>query len=523
MKKNKIKLYCAIFPVTEIEVDTKEKEIYLSCKFFKATKKEAELFATFYMGLFSDSESPARLIAILSGDIFDETDIETIVEKADISLIQSLGNNLSLIENKHHRKLISAMRDLNNRYPKNAVLDDIIDWATQLKLIKSKMANAIFNEIEKTRSPVVLSSISDELRIKLIELFLARESNYILFSDAKELLFLSDDSFKELQKNQIIETYCPKNIKNPFFNFKRLLKWSMRNHLPANIESQFPNVKRESILETTYPAPKLWTLSQLRDYLKNYAPDDLDIHYHVTHKNYEAYLNIRDDQRCIFSENNKNALRHRDKTTYQKRYKDLEKIKSPLVDENKILKKLLDGIVVKANEYQRSVALDVTDDEYNSDVERFYLLRTSNPDYHGEIRSDDLRFIVDEVITGLKPCNPTNSSLPKNPSPKTREHLLKTLMIKAYRGEKKKRGREPTATEVWNALKAEPHIDLAWDNTRKNQQALYDTDEIIQEMDDQELFWRNRDGKDKKILFTSFETKLSKIKSEINSSISNIQ
>jgi hypothetical protein len=137
---------------------------------------------------------------------------------------------------------------------------------------------------------------------------------------------------------------------------------------------------------------------------------------------------------------------------------------------------------------------------------------------------DDCFFIQEELIAHVTNCKEAGIINKEKLTPKTRKHLLKALMKKAYLGEMEKLKREPTAGEVWDALRAEPHVALchpALGDVQKNQKALYDIDEIIQEMDDRELGWRNRDGKDKKILFTSFETKLSKMKSEINSPILN--
>ena len=202
------------------------------------------------------------------------------------------------------------------------------------------------------------------------------------------------------------------------------------------------------------------------------------------------------------------------KTSYDYCYKGLVRLLDGSLDyfyENDIIK-------CKADDPYRMVNLQPSLGQLIQGITMSHILLRRNE----SIERADCIFIQEELmayVTGSKEI--INK---KNPAPTTRKHLLKALMKKAYLGEKKKLKREPTAGEVWDALRAEPHVTSCHPtlgDVKKNEKALYDIDEIIQEMDDRELGWRNRDGKDKKILFTSFETKLSKMKSEINPPILN--
>ena len=204
------------------------------------------------------------------------------------------------------------------------------------------------------------------------------------------------------------------------------------------------------------------------------------------------------------------------KTSYDYCYKGLVRLLDGSVDyfyEDDVIK-------CKDNDSYRMVNLQPSLGQLIQGITVSHILLRRNE----SIVRDDCFFIQEELmahVTGNKEAGIINK---EKSAPKTRKHLLKALMIKTYLGEMEKLKREPTAGEVWDALRAEPHVALchpALGDVQKNQKALYGIDEIIQEMDDRVLGWRNRDGKDKIILFTSFETKLSKMKSEINLPILN--
>lgn len=110
--------------------------------------------------------------------------------------------------------------------------------------------------------------------------------------------------------------------------------------------------------------------------------------------------------------------------------------------------------------------------------------------------------------------------------PKKRLHLLHEVIERAFKGELGKLNRFPSASELWKTLKQLPHLNPESINRKFNEVNLldealaiaeeipetYDPDEIIQEVTDRKIFWRNRNEDGKPLTFRSFENTLSELR-----------
>lgn len=199
------------------------------------------------------------------------------------------------------------------------------------------------------------------------------------------------------------------------------------------------------------------------------------------------------------------------KTSYDYCYKGLVRLLDGSLDyfyEDDVIK-------CKDNDSYRMVNLQPSLGELIQGIIVSHILLRRNE----SIERGECIFIEEELRACVNGPEKKRNDDEKIPSPKKRKHLLKGLIKRAYLGEKERLEREPTAAEIWDVLRAEPHVAPCHPNmadVKETKSILYDTDEIIQEMDDRVLGWRNRKGNDKTLLFTSFETKLGKIKKEIN-------
>lgn len=387
MNENKL-VFQSLHPVDVAQLPENEAEKYLCCKFFHLTKKEAKLFLYYYIAPVH-YETLHRAIGIISGDLllFDNPDDFYVQKEFD----------------EKYKHIILTIKNSTN-YPSPYLIDDVIDWAEQNKLIAPDAVIKTRDIIEKTRDVLFKSlDIADDIKKNVLKLILQRDMNFIFAEDARQLFNLNNLVSSEMKaaiENNEINGYHSKDKKIYYFDPRSLVKWLMRyGHFPSEWVSDFLELKKESIKATVFPTPKVFTLAQLQVWLAKNYPDEQDIFYHVNNKVYSAYINKKDGASSLYSER---KLSLRDETTYKKRYVYLERLLLPDIDHHEVLKKLLDGEVIKATEYRNYVNLDSTDDEHEYGLHRvFYLRKKNQHQVYNQLSQEDLRFIVDEVKTGL--------------------------------------------------------------------------------------------------------------------------
>ena len=251
----KTKVYCAVFPINEIEIPEEEKKIYLTCKFFKASKEEAILMANFYLGPVPASESLHRVIGILSGDFISENDINKKFDEINEAVQQGYFSGSSdNVKNKKYGRIISAIKAGNGDYPKSSTLIDIVEWARDCELIDPTMESSLKKTIKKVQGSVFKGSADNKLKLSLIGQFLSRPCNYIFYNDARELLFPELNLLPELklamEKGELVDGYSSCDGEVYYLKFKPLLKWLMqKGFIPQWMEEAFEEVKIESIKE----------------------------------------------------------------------------------------------------------------------------------------------------------------------------------------------------------------------------------------------------------------------------------
>lgn len=388
MNENEI-VFQSLHPVDVAQLPEHEVEKYLYCKFFHLTKKEAKLFLYYYIAPVH-YETLHRAIGIISGDLllFDNPDDFYAQKEFD----------------KKYKHIIEAIQSSHD-YPAPYLIDDIIDWADKKQLVAQDVVIKTRAIIEKVRGEIFNSpDVSDDVKKNVLKLILQRDMNFILDEDAKKLLNLDEVICSEMkaavENGQITNSYYSKDKKVYYFDPRALMKWLMQyDYFRSEWVSDFLELKKESIKATVFPTPKVFTLEQLQTWLAKNYPDEQDVFYHVNNKVYNAYINKKDGASSLYSER---KLSLRGETTYKKRYVYLERLLLPDIDHHEVLKKLLDGEVIKATEYRNYVNLDSTDDEHEYGLHRvFYLRKKNQHQAYNQLSQEDLRFIVDEVKTGL--------------------------------------------------------------------------------------------------------------------------
>lgn len=77
MADKKFKIYSVIKPSIEKNVSAEELEIYSRCKFWKTSRKEADIFFSLYM-IRVNFGFPGNIVAILSGQLFKTAGINNL-------------------------------------------------------------------------------------------------------------------------------------------------------------------------------------------------------------------------------------------------------------------------------------------------------------------------------------------------------------------------------------------------------------------------------------------------------------
>lgn len=374
-------IYSAINPHDKKEVSAREQKEYLKSKFWKKTWYEAWVFFYCY---FPPSTSPSlcRLLLVLSGQLFiskgfDET-LKTAWDLSEKMFSHKL--NITSVENDKYKKIIEA---LDSSYPKDSILEDIVLWARDKKIITHEKATFLIKNIESFRGGIVSHEcVSEEIVLETLNFFInANISAPILYHDARELLFPKNDFLGELK-----DKACLSSGDYFYFDIRQLIKWLMQNgHFPEKWIDRFIHLKRESIEEAIFPIPKTFTLIQLQEWLEKNAPlDDRDILFHVKNGHFGMYVIDKGLSSWLFI----SPRPSKRMTQYKKRYDGLNRIVIPEDDPYKLSEKLLCGQSIGDHGF-----FDVTDEEHEYGMCSQFNLRGKEE----RITIDDARFIVEEV------------------------------------------------------------------------------------------------------------------------------
>lgn len=113
------KIYSAINPGNEKIVSASERKKHLQCKFWKASKKEADIFFSLYF-IHVFVGFPGNIVAILSGQLFKTNDLEnTFREIKELETIyrQNLADERLSKAPKYKKIIETIITDENVSYP----------------------------------------------------------------------------------------------------------------------------------------------------------------------------------------------------------------------------------------------------------------------------------------------------------------------------------------------------------------------------------------------------------------------
>ena len=247
MPIKKYTIYSAIKPHLTKEVSVRERKEYLKCKFWKNSKHEVWMFFYCY---FPPSAAPSlcRLLLVLSGRLFKSKGFEdTIITAWNLSDQYSRRVlDINSINDSQYKKIIEAFDD---SYPREGLLDDILLWAKNKKLITNTQAVSLRKNIESVRNNIVNhETLSEVVLLDTLNLFI--ENNLctpISYHDAQKFLFPNHDPLDELRDM----AYHLSNSDYFYFGTSSLIKWLMQqSYLSEQLTEKFRVLKIESIKES---------------------------------------------------------------------------------------------------------------------------------------------------------------------------------------------------------------------------------------------------------------------------------
>ncbi len=276
-------------------------------------------------------------------------------------------------------------------------LDDIFDWLDANKIIDHTSLAKARSLLQGVRGPIFNGNPILEHRLILVKSLL-KHSRYIYYDDARELLFPNKDLRKELEAScgtNAILYYIPSSEdKQYLFEIKALMKWLIiEKKLDTELKKHFPELVKEAIKQAVFDCPELWTLPQLKEYLRIHTHESQDIRWHVEQEVYPAYIQSHSDNTCFYSE--RTPLESVSKSNYKTRYSGIERLKHPHDDTYGIFQRLLKGETIEAAQSSmRAYDLDSTSDEIALGLFRFIRPKRN-------LSQEDLVFIKNEVKAGL--------------------------------------------------------------------------------------------------------------------------
>ncbi|BCA93813.1 hypothetical protein TUM19329_01740 [Legionella antarctica] len=251
-------IYSAVPPYEAKTVSASERKKYLNCKFWKSSKKEAEIF--FYLYFLPPCYWGMEVVvAILSGAIFKANSTDHLLKNInEIYVIykQDLENE-HLLNNKKYTELIQAI-EADSSYRNFSVIDDAVYWASSKKIINANTEKLIRLELAKTRVNVFKENVTSDFLNEQIHLLINSGHTYIFYNDVQKLLFPEHDLFADLKEeaesSDRVMANASLNRKHIYFDIKILLKWLMqKGYLSEQLTEAFRPIKVESIKENIVP------------------------------------------------------------------------------------------------------------------------------------------------------------------------------------------------------------------------------------------------------------------------------
>lgn len=298
MADKNFKIYSAIKPSIEKNVSADELEKYVRCKFWKASREEADLFYCLYI-IPVHFGFPGNIVAILSGQLFEPGGLYNLFDEIKImeniyrsielpqeqiavsifteqalkrfivclydsgidlkqSAIFILGKLLYLVHGVGpiFFKIINAIiTDNNESYPLYGLIDDVVNWAKLKNIIDVETTNLIEKEIATTR--ITVPNNTEESFLKEIIELLIDHHVFIFYNDAQALLFPEYNLLAELKEavlSEKIRAYSSLNEEQFYLHTTTLLKWLMqKGYILEPLTDAFRKIKIELIKESMIP------------------------------------------------------------------------------------------------------------------------------------------------------------------------------------------------------------------------------------------------------------------------------
>ncbi len=503
MKNKRCIIFSAIHPLTQKEIPVSEKKTYLGCKYWKESKKEADLFFTFYRGeVWAEVH---RIIGILSGELLNAENFDDSYEKFNkaFNLYYFASHAPSVIEFPELKAIIDAIKE-SETYPKNLLLDDVLLWACENELINPRLQKKIEKNILISRSKVFGNTDpTDDQKIQVISLFIS-ENKCIFYPDAKELLFPDSDLLQEMKaafEIQKIQGFCSKDKEIFYLNMRSFIKWLMREgYFPERFTQEFLFLKIESIKESKIEYQgkydSLHKLTQQEwdrnDLLGAGMNGELSLYLKYPRK----YLQWR--ERSVSDSENQSHLP-------DIRYDGFGQLKRKMTEDRHFCH--FGGLTVDMLFFNETPCHELSKLIPSSEHEIEFVPTKEEAKYGLQpyikfpdnqlqnIISDHALLILhgEHSLLGKSKANKlemeTNESgKPEKPAIKRKQHELRNVIKRAYEGEKKRLGRMPTNTEVWGVIN---NLD-------------YDKDELIQDMNNEKVEWLDWKGKSRSMKRATF-------------------
>lgn len=251
-------IYSTVPPYEAKIVSASERKQYLNCKFWKPSKREAEIF--FYLYFLPPCYwGMDVVVAILSGAIFKANSTEHILKNINelYEIYKKDPNNDHLLNGKKYTNLIQAI-EADSSYRNFSVIDDVVDWACSKKIINPKTEKLIRLELVKTRVNIFKENVTNDFLNEQIHLLINSGHTCIFYNDVQALLFPEHDLFAELKEeaesSDRVMANASLNRKHIYFEIKILLKWLMqKGYLSEQLTEAFRPIKVESIKENIVP------------------------------------------------------------------------------------------------------------------------------------------------------------------------------------------------------------------------------------------------------------------------------
>lgn len=247
-------VYFALHPPTTRVISVKERNKYLGCKFWKASKEEADLF--YYLYPASVTGHFAKVVGILSCQIFKKNDIMQAWNQIQrlIHFFQLGSQRIKRHWNRlpKYKKILDGIT-FDREYPKHGLIDDVLTWASHKKVVDDLSINEINKKIKEIRKKIFSeNSVDEQLRIDVIALLIEHRC-FVLYEDAKELFFPEKEILTKLiQAANEGKVHADYSIDKQvfYFDIHSLVKWLIQNEfLSQSIISKFPFLKIEAIKE----------------------------------------------------------------------------------------------------------------------------------------------------------------------------------------------------------------------------------------------------------------------------------